>query len=108
MPPARIEVTAQRVEQRRGNDSSVLRSCRSPEDPAEDTLSRLRRAVADHQGAPDAEADERLAVILGLCDTYFDRHAAQGGKWSGKKVVVVEDIKAEAMLERGRRQAEAR
>jgi hypothetical protein len=78
------------------------------EDPAEDTLSRLRQAVADHQGAPDAGADGRLAVILGLCDTYLDRHADKGAKWSGEKVARVEDIKAEAMVERGRRLAEAR
>jgi hypothetical protein len=78
-------------------------------DPAEDTLSRLRQAVADHQKATDdAGADARLAVVLGLCDTYIDRHGDKSGKWSGKNVAAVEDIKAEAMVERGRRLAEAR
>jgi hypothetical protein len=41
-------------------------------------------------------------MILGLCDTYIDRHGSEKGAWSGKQVAPVEDIKAEEMLERGR------
>ncbi len=71
-----------------------------------DTLYRLRQAVADHTSAPAEGADGRIAVILGLCDAYL----AGDGKQSGnrEKAAVVEDIKAEALVERGRRQAEAR
>jgi hypothetical protein len=90
-------------------DAFLSGSDEGQEDPAGDTLKRLRQAVADHQTAEDdAGADARLAVILGLCDVYLDSHADKSGKWAGDKVAAVEDIKAEAMVERGRRQAEAR
>jgi hypothetical protein len=73
-----------------------------------DTLYRLRQAVADHQKAADEGADARLAVILGICDSYIDRHGAETDARAREKLAAVEDIKAEAMVERGRRQAEAR
>ena len=71
-----------------------------------DTLYRLRQAVADHTGAPAEGADGRIAVILGLCDAYLAGDGKQPG--NREKAAVVEDIKAEALVERGRRQAEAR
>lgn len=71
-----------------------------------DTLYRLRQVVADHVNAPAEGAELRIPVILGLCDEYL---AGDGTKPENKaKAAEVEDIKAEAMVEWGRRQAEAR
>jgi hypothetical protein len=72
----------------------------------QDTLYRLRQAVADHDNAPVEGWDGRVDVILGLCDAYL----AGDGKEPGnqEKALAVQDIKAEAMVERGRRLAEAR
>ena len=73
-----------------------------------DTLYRLRQAVSDHQKAADEGAEARLAVILGVCASYIERHGAETDARAREKLAAVEDIKAEAMVERGRRRAEAR
>jgi hypothetical protein len=72
----------------------------------QDTLYRLRQAVADHDNAPAEGWDVRVDVILGLCDVYL----AGDGKDpdNQEKMLAVENIKAEAMVERVRRLAEAR
>ena len=70
-----------------------------------DTLYRLRQAVADHKKSGEEGADARLAIILGLCDIYIARHGAETDGRAREKVAPVEDIKAEAMTERDRRQA---
>jgi hypothetical protein len=78
----------------------------------QDTLYRLRQVVADHQRAGDDERPDirscRAMIIVGLCDEYLRRHGAETDARAKAKVASVEEIKAEAMLERGRRQAEAR
>jgi hypothetical protein len=71
-----------------------------------DTLSQLRQAVAEHEAAPAAGWEARVDGILRLCEEYL----AGDGKEPGnrKKADAVETIKAEALVEQGRRQAEAR
>ena len=48
----------------------------------------------------------RLSGILAICDPYLDSHKDSSKGWPGKKVAVVESLKAEVMLERARRKAE--
>jgi hypothetical protein len=73
-----------------------------------DTLYRLRQAVADHQASVDTGgAPARLAVILGLCDTYLERHKDDTDENAAKKLSAVEDLKAAALAERGQLQAQA-
>ena len=78
----------------------------SEPDPAEETLHRLGNAISDHKTATDAGWGVRLSSILGLCDIYLESHHDPSKGWAGKRVAVVEDLKAEAMLERARRLAE--
>ena len=73
----------------------------------DDTLSKLRRAVADHESAGEEGAEARLRIILGLCDSYAERHGQETDDRAHEKVSLVEDIKARAMVEGNRRQAEA-
>ena len=73
-----------------------------------DTLYRLRQAVEDHQKAADENgALVRLGIILGLCDTYLNKHGSEKDARAREKVAMVEDMKAEASAERSRREAEA-
>ena len=72
-----------------------------------DTMYRLRQAVADHKKAGDKGYQARLGVILGLCDTYIGRHGTETDDRAREKLEVVEQIKAEALAEGSRRQAEA-
>jgi hypothetical protein len=81
-------------------------SSEGPEDPADDSLRRLEQAISDHKTASNRGWGLRLSTILGVCDTYLDSHKDASKGWPGKKVAVVEGLKAEAMLERARRQAE--
>jgi hypothetical protein len=74
----------------------------------QDTLYRLRQAVATHQKAAAANAGDRLALILGLCDTYLKDHGADTDARAKAKLASVEDIKAEAVMERNKLKAEAR
>lgn len=102
------------------------------EDPAEGTLRRLNQVIEDHKSAAQEGWLGRLAAILGLCDSYLASHGDPSARdsdhqgtgdemspgkatrplpdsaWKSKRVAVVEDLKAEAMLERARRQAEER
>jgi hypothetical protein len=71
----------------------------------QDTLYRLRQAVADHENAPAEGWDGRVAVILGLCDAYLKGDGKAPGNVD--KALAVENIKAEALVESGRRKAEA-
>ncbi len=77
-----------------------------------DTLYRLRQAVADHEKSKDEEgAGDRLAVILGLCHSYINRHARETDARAGEKVEAVEAIQPRAaseMRDWGQRQGEAR
>lgn len=72
-----------------------------------DTLHRLQEIVAYHQKAPRANAEDRLALILGLCDTYLTKHGGDTDPRAKAKLASVEDIKAEAQMERDRWAAEA-
>ncbi len=73
-----------------------------------DTLYRLRQAVEDHQKAADENgALVRLGIILGLCDTYLNKHGGEKDARAREKVAMVEDMKGEASAERSRREAEA-
>jgi hypothetical protein len=78
----------------------------------QDTLYRLRQAVADHEKAgTDTFAEARLAVILGLCDTYLQRHGSETDARAREKVEAVDRIQQQAMNEMrdwGRRQAQLR
>lgn len=71
-----------------------------------DTLSTLRQKVAEHQAAPVEGWSGRVDGILELCEEYLAGEGRQPGNRA--KALAVEDIKAEALVERGRRLAEAR
>jgi hypothetical protein len=79
---------------------------------SQDTMFRLRQAVADHEKAgTDTRAEARLAVILGLCDTYLHRHGAETDDRAKEKLEAVDRIQQQAMTEMrdwGHRQAELR
>jgi hypothetical protein len=79
---------------------------------SQDTLYRLRQAVADHdKAATDTFAEARLAVILGLCDTYFERHGNDTDDRAIEKLNAVDRIQQQAMGEMrdwGQRQAQLR
>jgi hypothetical protein len=70
-----------------------------------DTLSQLRQAVAEHEAAPAAGWQARVDGILRLCDAYLAGEGKEPG--NRKKADAVETIKAEALVEQGRRLAEA-
>jgi hypothetical protein len=75
-----------------------------------DTLYRLRQAVADHQRADEEGTEARLAVILGLCDTYIGRHGKETDARAREKLETVDRIQEQAMSEMrdwGQRQAQA-
>jgi hypothetical protein len=77
-----------------------------------DTMYRLRQALEDHKKSRDEEgAGDRLAVILGLCHSYINRHARESDARAEEKVATVEQIQQQAASELrdwGQRQAEAR
>ena len=59
-----------------------------------DTLYRLRQALADHEKSKDeAGAGDRLAIILGLCHSYVNRHARETDARAKEKVGAVEEIR---------------
>ena len=75
-----------------------------------DTLYRLRQAVSDHQKADEKGTEARLAVILGLCDTYIKRHAKEEDPRAREKLETVDRIQEQAMAEMrdwGQKQAQA-
>ena len=74
----------------------------------DDTLSRLRRAVADHESAREEGAEERLRVILALCDSYLKRHGEETDARAKEKIDLVKDITDRVRVERSRREAEVR
>lgn len=77
-----------------------------------DTMYRLRQALEDHKKSKDEEgAGDRLAIILGLCHSYINRHARESDARAEEKVATVEQIQQQAaseMRDWGQRQAEAR
>jgi hypothetical protein len=73
----------------------------------QDTLYRLQKVLADHQKADDKFSDGRIALILGLCDAYIKRHRDDANARAREKVTSVQEIKAQAMVDRDRRKAEA-
>jgi hypothetical protein len=76
-----------------------------------DTMYRLRQAVADHQKADEEGTEARLAVILGLCDTYIQRHGKEEDARAKEKLKTVDRIQEQAMSEMrdwGQRQAQGR
>jgi hypothetical protein len=75
-----------------------------------DTLYRLRQVVADHRSADEEGTEARLAVILGLCDTYIRRHGKETDARAREKLETVDRIQEQAMSEMrdwGQRQAQA-
>jgi hypothetical protein len=75
-----------------------------------DTLYRLQQVLAYQQKSDDEFAGGRLAVILGLCDTYIRRHGSDATSGAQEKAAAVEKIREDAAVEFaawGRRQAEA-
>ena len=76
-----------------------------------DTMYRLQQAVADQKKATEEGAGPYLAVILGLSETYLNRHSQDDDDRSKEKFAAVEKIHEAAMIEMrdwGRREAEAR
>jgi hypothetical protein len=77
-----------------------------------DTMYRLRQALDDHKKSKDEEgAGDRLAIILGLCHSYINRHGRESDARAKEKVATVEQIQEQAsseMRDWGQRQAEAR
>jgi hypothetical protein len=79
---------------------------------SKDTMYRLRQALDDHRKSKDeARAGDRLAIILGLCHSYINRHGRESDARAQEKVATVEQIQQQAaseMRDWGQRQAEAR
>jgi hypothetical protein len=57
---------------------------------------------------PAANAGDRLALILSLWDTYLKDHGADTDARAKTKLASVEDIQAEAVMERNKLRVEAR
>jgi hypothetical protein len=86
-------------------DAVLAASDESEEDPVEDALRKLRKAIAGHKTATDAGRGKRLATLLGLCDVYLGCHPDGSKGWAAKRDAVVEGLKADVVFGGGRRVA---
>src|SRR5215471_7798173 len=101
----RMAGTAQQIDDLRSTRGQIKGAL------TKDTLYRLRQAVADHQEAGEKDTEARLAVILGLCDTYIQRHSKDTDPRAREKLDTVDRIQDQAMSEFrdwGQRQAQAK
>ena len=76
---------------------------------SQDTLYRLRRPINHEKSATDTRAEARLAIILGLCDAYIQRHGNETDDRATEKLKAVDSIQQQAMREIrdwGQRQAQ--